>query len=42
MGMESVNVRRPKDKVVFGHRKSKLSIDLATRFAAKIVNSDKM
>ncbi|XP_068661057.1 adenylate isopentenyltransferase 3, chloroplastic-like [Aristolochia californica] len=39
--------RREKEKVVFvigatGTGKSKLSIDLATRFAAEIVNSDKM
>ncbi|KAK9945369.1 hypothetical protein M0R45_010889 [Rubus argutus] len=41
------NSRRQKDKVVFvmgatGTGKSKLSIDLATRFPAEIINSDKM
>ncbi|XP_010255880.1 PREDICTED: adenylate isopentenyltransferase 5, chloroplastic-like [Nelumbo nucifera] len=47
ISMESFNVRRPKNTVVFvmgatGTGKSKLSIDLATHFRAEIINSDKM
>ncbi|XP_058077783.1 adenylate isopentenyltransferase 3, chloroplastic-like [Magnolia sinica] len=47
MGMESFTPRWRKEKVVIvmgatGTGKSKLSIDLATRFNAEIVNSDKM
>ncbi|KAM5563781.1 adenylate isopentenyltransferase 3, chloroplastic [Rosa sericea] len=45
--LDVLNVRRQKDKVVIvmgatGTGKSKLSIDLATRFPAEIINSDKM
>ncbi|KAK9282068.1 hypothetical protein L1049_004980 [Liquidambar formosana] len=45
--MDIFNPHRHKDKVVFvmgatGTGKSRLSIDLATRFPAEIVNSDKM
>ncbi|KAJ9700221.1 hypothetical protein PVL29_005847 [Vitis rotundifolia] len=47
LNMELFNPRRRKEKVVFvigatGTGKSKLSIDLATRFPAEIINSDKM
>ncbi|KAL6214731.1 hypothetical protein ACLB2K_014163 [Fragaria x ananassa] len=45
--LDVFNPRRQKDKVVIvmgatGTGKSKLSIDLATRFQAEIINSDKM
>lgn len=47
LNMELFNPRRRKEKVVFvigatGTGKSKLSIDLATRFPSEIINSDKM